>query len=1083
MNNRNGPLSPVSIGSNNDWPGPEKYQDDNDSPYQMNRGQLASPPISSGSNGTMNGGDFPSKGDSGGSPGNPSPPSSVGRSSIGTGLYAGSENGQDKKDEQFEAVLSEHYAALKRYLAASLRDEKGNPRPNRARDKLLRLSPVQFQELSTDVFDELLRRQQAGRRTPNGQRNDQGPPPHLLPKNTFHPKRNQARQKLSTLPPPRFRDLATDVFFELERRFPQFPTGERSRMGSPVSTRAPPSRNGNGTPVDLPPRGPSRIRRPSDASSIGPYSMRSERRSEGRSEGRSESRNGSRMPPLNSPNGNLGVPPSPGMPPHDYSRPTPKTFQSNTIVPNKSTMVEDDESGPEDNYEGDADAFDLERVARNRDSKKSIGGPDTDKKLIDDYQSQVIELQERLDSMEGDLKRKDGELNIVLGQQRERDALVDADKKEWEDLRMDLENKLADAQNLNDVLQSELDQARESQANSDREFKSQIEELQIALVDAGKSIGSGDTDLERENEELKAELIEQQEITEEVRKEAQEFLREMRMLSERSTASYDREKQLEIMVRKLEDEVKDWRNRYARTKTQLRSLKTSSIGLSIQDAAKYANDSGFTAENGLVKDFHVTKFQLSIDELLQTARGSDPERVIEFMKNVIMNVRQISQDVDGAPWINEELAQKQAKLKSRLSATANNLITASKNFAGSKGLSPVSLLDAAASHLTIAVVELVRTVKIKPTPAGELEDNNDGNSVPVKMAPSPAATQPSTIGGFFGSKPATTESRPTTAEPKPAATKSGGIFGFFASREAKQGNVPPQLENIQQPKEKLQPQKDTVKKSIDSSGQNLNGYERQNENSQKQSLNDYVPGPFLGLRDNRASTDSSLYSPINSPRESVARSKSIEKDSISAVPSGSRENPLGSMTNGADPVNKSLPLALQPPPGPPSAPPSPIPTPMSAGFGLQSQDRGIEDLKIYLEDQTALLVQNIQSLVSSIRSEGGINAISTQIDAIANVVGEVVASTEEAMINNPALRSQSQPVLTKLSGCRARIMAAGEQGKGIVNRGREGDEGDAEWRAWNQSLPPIAFEIARETKELVLRVDVLDEGDRDDDFS
>lgn len=140
--------------------------------------------------------------------------------------------------------------------------------------------------------------------------------------------------------------------------------------------------------------------------------------------------------------------------------------------------------------------------------------------------------------------------------------------------------------------------------------------------------------------------------------------------------------------------------------------------------------------------------------------------------------------------------------------------------------------------------------------------------------------------------------------------------------------------------------------------------------------------------------------------------------------------------------------------------------------------------QIYLEDQTALLVQNIQSLVSSIRSEGGIDAISTQIDAIANVVGEVVASTEEAMINNPALRSQSQPVLVKLSGCRSRIMAAGEQGREIANVQREDDEADAEWKAWNQSLPPIAFEIARETKELVLRVDVLDgEGVGVDDFS
>jgi len=57
----------------------------------------------------------------------PVTPASIARSSVGTGLYAQSESGRSKKDEQFEAILSEHYVALKRYLASSLRDEKGNP--------------------------------------------------------------------------------------------------------------------------------------------------------------------------------------------------------------------------------------------------------------------------------------------------------------------------------------------------------------------------------------------------------------------------------------------------------------------------------------------------------------------------------------------------------------------------------------------------------------------------------------------------------------------------------------------------------------------------------------------------------------------------------------------------------------------------------------------------------------------------------------------------------------------------------------------------------------------------------------------
>jgi hypothetical protein len=43
--------------------------------------------------------------------------------------------------------------------------------------------------------------------------------PFLAVKEEFHPKRNQARQKLATLPVARFQDLASDVYFELTRRY------------------------------------------------------------------------------------------------------------------------------------------------------------------------------------------------------------------------------------------------------------------------------------------------------------------------------------------------------------------------------------------------------------------------------------------------------------------------------------------------------------------------------------------------------------------------------------------------------------------------------------------------------------------------------------------------------------------------------------------------------------------------------------------------------------------------------------------------------------------------------------------------
>lgn len=437
--------------------------------------------------------------------------------------------------------------------------------------------------------------------------------------------------------------------------------------------------------------------------------------------------------------------------------------------------------------------------------------------------------------MEDNLKQKDDELNSVLDGQRNRATAANVEKKEWADLRVDLESKLADAQNLNESLQSELDRVRASQSNTERELRTQLDELRES---GALRAGADDSKLERENEQLRSELAEQQQVTDEVRREAQEFLREMRMLSERSESSYEREEQLTNTINKLEEEVRDWRNRYARTKTQLRGLRASSMGLTIRpETGKYVKDSGFSEENGLVKDVHVTKFQISIDELLRMARTDDPARVIDFMKAVVVSVRRITQDIDEASSSNGDLVQEQTKLKARVSATANNLITASKNFAAAKGLSPVSLLDAAASHLTTAIVELVRTVKIRPTPAGELEDDDDGNLAPVDTT------------------------------------------GFFPVRDPRQDNTPP---------------------------------------------------VFQGLR---TSADSSMYSPINSPRESTnMRPKSSGKESWaerqrSLSRGGAPMNGLN-ITNGN---NKSLP-----------------PAPMGVGFGIRTEDSNVEELKVIL---------------------------------------------------------------------------------------------------------------------------------------
>lgn len=104
--------------------------------------------------------------------------------------------------------LLQYHTTLKQFLSMSVAAKTNPTRAVKAREKLLKLSPSQFFELSTDVYDELTRRIDESTNEPD----------FLLPKSTFHPRRNEAREKLGSLQATRFRDLASDILYEIERR-------------------------------------------------------------------------------------------------------------------------------------------------------------------------------------------------------------------------------------------------------------------------------------------------------------------------------------------------------------------------------------------------------------------------------------------------------------------------------------------------------------------------------------------------------------------------------------------------------------------------------------------------------------------------------------------------------------------------------------------------------------------------------------------------------------------------------------------------------------------------------------------------
>lgn len=668
MNGHSGAMSPVSV-DGSDWSGLNQYQksDPAFSPTISSRGNLATPPTSGVPSAPLSPNSI---GPHGPGSGNPSPPSSVAaRSSVGT-LGGDAQRDGGRRGRQMEEILHQHYVTLRRFLDAAMREDRMNGRSNKARDKLLRLSSTQFHELSTDVYDELVRRQQA--MPPPGRPPRLDVPPFLPPRKDFHEKRNHARQKLASLQHQRFRDLATDVFCELERRFPHF--------------------TGRGRP---PPPGARR------SQSRGPPQM-----------GRGYP-SGGPFPPRQ---GSLGGPP-PGM---NGEGPFPRAFQSNTMVPNKSTMVEDsDDMGGDDDEDARSDAFALDAVLSRRGTTMTLG--DGERRLLLESQTQVSALQEKVEKLEEQIRQKDEE--IARSSDADQSAISHSERQEWEDLRHDLESKVSKAEDLNSSLQLELEKVRADHDNMEREMRNQLEEASQSAGDP--ALEARYSELETKHQSLQVELQHQQQVTAEVRREASEFLMEMKSLTAQSHSNWEREEQLSTDVHRLEAEVDEWKNRYAKAKSQLRHLRTSSGGFADHrpDAQSIiAQEHELVQPDGVVKDIHVTKFQMSIDELLRIARFEAPEQVSHQIKFVIVAVRHMIQDVDQAPPPVDGSATLRIKAKGRVSATANNMITAARNFASSSGLSPVSLLDAAASHLSTAVVELIRAVKIQASPADALEE-------------------------------------------------------------------------------------------------------------------------------------------------------------------------------------------------------------------------------------------------------------------------------------------------------------------------------------------------------------------------
>ena len=115
-------------------------------------------------------------------------------------------------------------------------------------------------------------------------------------------------------------------------------------------------------------------------------------------------------------------------------------------------------------------------------------------------------------------------------------------------------------------------------------------------------------------------------------------------------------------------------------------------------------------------------------------------------------------------------------------------------------------------------------------------------------------------------------------------------------------------------------------------------------------------------------------------------------------------------------------------------------------------------------------MQSIQSLHASVRDDRPPAVTKKHLDGVGSIVGRMVSETQHTIhgTSNTELGEQAEPVIEKLAACRGKITSASGAIDSIEHVQR--------WIQFRETLPPLGFDVARETKELVQRLDQLGGG-------
>ncbi|TYJ54896.1 hypothetical protein B9479_004404 [Cryptococcus floricola] len=1035
------------------------------------------------------------------------PPS---RSGSGNGVIKASE----KRGESRE-VARVHWKALKEFLASWIARESPSARAS-AREKLTRLTKLQFQELSTDVYDELMRR--IATETGEG-----ATAPFLPVREDFHPKRNQARQKLATLPSNRFKDLASDVFYELKRRFPEFEReqGQPQQYEEPPAPGPRPSMSQSNSQQSLsyssqrgiaetPP--PALIARNASSNSLS-NSLHQRQGS------RQMSASTHRSRPSNDRNNSREPEPEPeeeflddnG---YDDRRPQANAATNDIVVPSKSRLREEEievpyardstmdgfrqsvasrgESGRGSGYGRDSQASygmspsasftgedfrrnaprnaemlpEREYVSDSQNTSKSLRNEEAERKLRDEYEYRLETLDKK-----------------VAAAERERDEARRAEVQErdmrskWEDQVQKLKEQTSTHSSSLRALQHDLDLARDetegarqraekANANADEEV-AQWRERSEQLEDECRR-------LEEEKVSLEDELARsgQGQAMGNIRDELQSLVDELNSLSMRNEDLLTERESDAMRLSDMEAKVSEYKRKYDAVRVELRNLKATSTMFAT--FSKPITDDHLPASpDGNILDINVSAFQSSVDNLL----SSSPSGVLPAMKAIVEAITAIGEDVKGFeanPNIDVDVSRLES-LKYESTTRLNNLMQAARNHAMASGLSPVSLLDAAAGHLSTNVVEIIKLLKIKRSDkdlkrsssrlsiremvnrdrerdrANETWDANyrsesrSGRRAEAsdERGPGVRVTRPSVDRSQSGRAPSRSGSASgmryepsrvaTPTEAVPTTLDSSGPPSSYRSPPSSSSynnltSVSPSLSNASPPPAPLRAQNDQGRPNL-----RINSYQSVSSNARSDSFDLERKSSILTER-----SPSARVEPRNAPTpmEMTREDDAPERESLGSTGTASSSG------------------------GPMTTPGSARPFGSVEVKQAESDDDGREweDLKPYLNAQSSALVNSIQNLLAAIRTNSSPAALNEHLSEVIAIASSIVAVSTNALPGS--LRGQGDGLLKELVSNTDKLSEAQEAGQ------QDGQAGVFE-KAVRQQIASASFGVAKSLKALM----------------